>query len=511
MEDREGSLWVGLLDAGAVQLRDGKFSVFGTPEGLSGNYTGNVMQARGRHDVDQAPTTRGSIICWRMGAWRSGTRAEGLPNQAVYSILQRRDGSLWVGFQRGTIAEIRNGHVLIWRDPQASDASVNALYEDREGRLWVGFFGHGSGPVRARSVPPRHRRPDAFPALPNPGRSLVDRPGRGWRGAAAGTAASPGYTTANGLHSDHVMSLYADPDGSLWAGTSGGGVSHIHDGRRGHLDAGPEHAGHIDWLDSSRTTAAISGSAATREFSGLRSRQFAETAGKPAEKLQPVLYGTADGLRSRETLYGSMPCAWKSRDGRLWFGTIDGVAVIDPSHIPINTIVPPVWIERMTFDGHSIPLQNGIRLKHGSGNLEVSFTAPSFVAPQRVRFRYRLVGFDPDWIYSGTRRNAWYTNLPPGNYTFIVQAENNDAVRNLTGASFGFVLRASPTQTPLAYLCYVLAGLLLTWGIIAFRTRSLTRRQERADTAGGRAYGPAGGGEGRAGRGAVCAAHPGDP
>lgn len=476
MEDREGSLWVGLLDAGAVQLRDGKFSVFGTPEGLSGNYTGNVMQAQdGTMWIGADNNGLDHVLAnGRVEVWN---QSRGLPNQAVYSILQRRDGSLWVGFQRGTLAEIRNGHVSIWRDPQASDASINALYEDREGRLWAGFFGRGlarfergvfhhiteSGRISAVT---QTRDGALWIALDGDG---VERLQRG---------ALTRFTTTSGLHSDHVMCLYADPDGSLWAGTSGGGVSHIHNGR---MDTWTPDQN----LPDSSIGSILEDNSGNLWFGGdtgifrIAKQEFLETAGKPAEKLHPVLYGTADGLRSRETLYGSMPCAWKSRDGRLWFGTIDGVAVIDPSHIPINRIVPPVWIERMTLDGHSIPLQNGIRLRHGSGNLEVSFTAPSFVAPQWVRFRYRLVGFDPDWIYSGTRRNAWYTNLPPGNYTFIVQAENNDAVRNLTGASFRFGLRAPPTQTFLAYLCYVLAGLLLTWGIIAYRTRSLTRRQEQ--------------------------------
>lgn len=476
MEDREGSLWVGLLDAGAAQLRDGKFSVFGTPEGLSGNYTGNVLQAQdGTMWIGADNNGLDHLLAdGRVEVWN---QSRGLPNQAVYSILQRRDGSLWVGFQRGMIAEIRDGHVSSWRDPQASDTSINALYEDQDGHLWVGFFGRGLAQFEHGVF---HHITDSGRisgiTQTRDGALWIALDGDGVERLQGGMVTR--FTTASGLHSNHVMTLYADPDGSVWAGTSGGGISHIHDGRVDTWTPDQD-------LPDTSIGSILEDNSGDLWFGGdtgvfrIAKQQFAETAGKPGEKLQPILYGTADGLRSRETLYGSMPCAWKSRDGRLWFGTIDGVAVIDPSHIPINTIVPPVWIERVTFDGRSIPLQNGIRLKHGSGNLEVSFTAPSFVAPQRVRFRYRLEGFDPDWIYAGTRRNAWYTNLPPGNYTFIVQAENDDAVRNLTGASFRFALRAPPAQTPLAYLGYALAVLLLTWGIIAFRTRSLTRRQEQ--------------------------------
>lgn len=475
MEDREGSLWVGLLDAGAVQLRDGKFSVFGTPEGLSGNYTGNVLQAQdGTMWIGADNNGLDHLLAdGRVEVWN---QSRGLPNQAVYSILQRRDGSLWVGFQRGTIAQIRDGHVLSWRDAQASDTSINALFEDRDGHLWVGFFGRGLAQFEHGTF---HHLTESGRisgiTQTRDGSLWVGLDGDGVERLQQGVATR--WTTANGLHSNHVMALYPDADNSVWVGTSGGGVSHIHNGRvdtwTPDQDVPDTSIGSI--LEDNNSHLWFGGD--TGIFRIAKS-EFTETEGKPAGKLHPTLYGTSDGLRSRETLYGSMPCAWKGRDGRLWFATIDGVAVIDPSHIPINTIVPPVWIEHVTFDGHSIPLQDGIRLKHGSGNLEVSFSAPSFVAPQRVRFRYRLVGFDPAWIYSGTRRNAWYTNLPPGKYTFIVQAENDDLLVNQSGASFGFVLRAPPAQTPLAYLLYGLAGLLLTWAIIAFRTRSLTRRQD---------------------------------
>jgi diguanylate cyclase (GGDEF)-like protein len=208
----------------------------------------------------------------------------------------------------------------------------------------------------------------------------------------------------------------------------------------------------------------------------IAKKELSETNGAPAT-VHPVLYGTTDGLRSRETLYGSMPCAWKSRDGRLWFGTIAGVAVVDPGHIPVNTIVPPVWIEHAKFDTRNIPLQDHIHLGPGSGNFEVSFSAPSFVAPQQERFRYKLIGFDPDWIYSGGRRSAWYTNLPAGDYRFTVQAENNDGIWSNTGASFSFYLRPPLSRTPVAYAIYAMIALMFAWTIVAFRTRALTRHQ----------------------------------
>ena len=473
-EDREGSLWLGLLDAGVVQLRNGKFSVFGTSEGLSGNYDGNVLQTQdgtiwiGADDkgVDHL------LPDGRVEVWGP---SRGLPNQAVYSLLQTRDGDLWVGYRRGTLARIHKGQVLIYHDPLAADYSINSLPEDRTGTLWIGFEGKGlarfeQGQIDHVSDTGRV----AALAESTDGALWIGLDGDGVERFYKGQMTS--FTTLEGLHSDHVMSLYADADGSMWVGTQSGGLSHIRNDRV--TTWTPDQ----DMPDTS-VGSIIGDDSGNLWFGGdtgifrIAKKELVPS-GLSTTAVHPVLYGTADGLRSRETLYGSMPCVWKSRDGRLWFGTIDGVAVIDPEHIPVNSVVPPVWIERVKLDSKTIPIRNGIRLGPGSGNLEVDFSAPSFVAPQQERFRYRLIGFDPDWNYSGGRRIAWYTNLPPGKYTFTVQAENNDGVWNDTGASLSFSLRPPLSRTPAAYACYGLLVLLLAWAVVAFRTRALTLRQQ---------------------------------
>ena len=474
-EDREGSLWVGFLDAGVAQLRDGKFSVFGTPEGLTGNYDGNVLQAEdGTMWIGADNGGLDHLLPdGRVEVW---DHRNGLPDQAVYSLLQTSDGDMWVGYQRGIIARIHGRQVSIYHDPDAVNFSVNALFEDRQRNLWVGFEGKGLARFdhgRFQHVSEQGRV--AGIAQSTDGALWLALDDEGVQRIFNGATTS--WTTANGLHSDHAMSIYADPDGGVWVGTASGGLSHIRDNR---IVTWTPNEGMPDTsigsiLEDNQGDFWMGGDTGIFRISKSELNQQPPASG---HVLHPVLYGSADGLRSRETLYGSMPCAWKSRDGRLWFGTIQGVAVIDPAHITINHVVPPVWINRVTFDSRPVPLIHGIRLGPGAGNLEASFSAPSFVAPQRVHFRYRLIGFDPDWNYSGPRRTAWYTNLPPGRYTLSVQAENNDGIWNETGASFSFVLRPPITKTPIAYFCYALLALLVAWVIVAFRTRSLTRRQE---------------------------------
>jgi hypothetical protein len=111
---------------------------------------------------------------------------------------------------------------------------------------------------------------------------------------------------------------------------------------------------------------------------------------------------------------------------------------LDPAHIPIDKVARPTWIERIRFDSRVVPMKDEVRLGPGSGNIESDFTTASFVAPQHVQIRYRLISFDPDWINAGSRHSAWYTNLPPGSYTFVVQAENSDGIWNSRGDSLRF-------------------------------------------------------------------------
>lgn len=474
-EDREGSVWIGLLDAGVVQLRDGKFAAFGKPEGLSGNYVGNVLQAQdGSFWIGADSNGLNHLLPdGRVEVWN---HRYGLPNQAVYSLLQTRDGSLWIGYRNGVLARIHDGRVWTFHDPQAPEASLNALFEDRQGHLWVGFFGKGLAQFENGAFRHITRTERVSDIVQSPDGALwMATDGDGVERLEGGAIAHFGIE--NGLPSNHVMSLYADRDGTVWVGTASGGLSRLHGHQiqswtiRQGLPASTvgsileDNSGNL-WMGSDNGIFRIS------------SQELALSANQPNSTLHPVLYGTADGLRSRETLYGSMPCAWKDRDGRLWFATIAGAAAIDPAHIPVDIVPTPVWIDHLTFDTHSVPLQNGIRLGPGSGNLQISFTAPSFVAPQQMRFRYRLSGFDSVWSDAEARRTAWYTNLPPGRYTFQVQAENSDGIWNPAGASFSFVLLPPLTRTPLAWLGYAVVALLLVWAAVAYRTRHLTRRQQ---------------------------------
>ena len=171
--------------------------------------------------------------------------------------------------------------------------------------------------------------------------------------------------------------------------------------------------------------------------------QLNEYAAGAAHAIAVHAYGTADGMNIRECSGGGHPAAWKLADGSLWFATLDGVSFIDPEHAPENRVPPPVVIEKVLVDDQVRSLDRELTIKPGANRLEFQYAGLSFVAPQKVQYRYQLQGFDRGWIEAGTRRAAFYTNLPPGNYRFRVLAANNDGVWNTAGASFALAPAAA--------------------------------------------------------------------
>ncbi len=151
-----------------------------------------------------------------------------------------------------------------------------------------------------------------------------------------------------------------------------------------------------------------------------------------------IEFGTADGLHSRETAINSHPSAWRSRDGHLWFTTPKGLVEVDPEHFPVNAVPPPVTLERFAVDDVDQALHaadSSLIVPAGHVHFQFDYAGLSFTAPQKVRYRYMLEGFDKGWTEAGSRRTAYYTSLPPRRYTFRVQAANNDGVWNTTGAA----------------------------------------------------------------------------
>jgi hypothetical protein len=194
-----------------------------------------------------------------------------------------------------------------------------------------------------------------------------------------------------------------------------------------------------------------------------------DVAEKKIARVDCISYGTADGMKSSECNGNSQPAGIRTRDGRMWWPTTNGVAVINPSDIPVNSIPPEVTIESVKVDSLSVDLAHQVQIDAGYNYVEIHYAGLSYVVPEKMIFQYKLEGFDKEWKDAGARRVAYYTNIPPGKYVFRVQARNNDGFWSKGGASLVIELVPYFYQTVWFYL---LCGLILLGSIfLTYRWR----------------------------------------
>src|ERR1019366_8410955 len=235
---------------------------------------------------------------------------------------------------------------------------------------------------------------------------------------------------------DYPSRVLADDDGNLWISTSDG----ICRATRQSLDAFAD--GRISVVETTR-------------------------------------YGTADGMMTSEASPPeSQPGGWRTRDGRLWFGTQKGVVVVDPRHMMHNDLVPPVIVEEVIADGETLSGTGPLVIPANRDRIEFHYASLSLLVPARVQFKYMLEGYDRDWVNAGSRRVAYYTNLPPGQYRFRVIGSNDDGVWNQTGATLSLFLKPRFYQTGWFYGLCGLAVLLAGVTGQRFYTRHLRKRAE---------------------------------
>jgi diguanylate cyclase (GGDEF)-like protein len=474
-EDSEHSLWVGMFDSGLVELRDGKFTTYGKPEGLSSNIGWSGFQARDG-SIWMATSTGGLDRILPGGAIRSYTNRDRGSGETIHSTLETRDGAIWFGQRHGTLTRFLNGRFETFKYARSTKSAINSMLEDRDGSLVIGTYGAGV----ARFKGGRFEVIRASGEVP----ALAESPdGTLWLGTDGGgvvrirNGVETSFTKANGLLSDHILALHMDDAGVLWIGSSSGGLNRLQNGtitsytpEQGLFDSTVGNIVEDDfgnlWMGSDNGIFRVS----KRELNDYAQHRIASIHG--------AVYGTGDGLRTRETMQGGTGTATKGPDGRLWFSTMRGLSVVDPARAASAEAALRTMIEQVLVDDKAADIAKPIRVGPGANRLEIQFTAPSFIAPGQIQFRYKLDGFDREWSAPSTRRAAEYTNLPAGNYRFLVEAARDGG--EWTGAAAALALDVVPPwyRTLLAQTGYALAAILLTWFIVEMRTRSLTRRRD---------------------------------
>lgn len=491
--DREGNLWIGTWVGGLNYWRESSITIIppGNDDSLDAvrpiyqDAEGDVWFGSMRQGLNRLH--RGTIITY--------TVKDGLPDAHVSSLVGDREGNVWVGTWGGGLAKLRpwdKGRreagralsVIVYTSATSGlpNDHINALYVDRQGALWVGM---SNGLARFH-----HNVWTTF----RPSNGLVhhdvrfiteDRQGALWIGTTNGLSRFKdgrftNYTTADGLSHNYVREVYEDADGVFWIGTYGGGLNRFHDGR---FTQYGKKEGLFDIvvsriLEDDQGNLWMSGNRGIFRANRKELNDFAQ--GK-IRSVSCISYGAADGMKSSECNGGFQPAGWKTRDGRLWFPTFKGVVVIDPRRI--NMLAPPVAIEKIFSDQNPIDVRDAVTLAPGRGDLEIHYTAISFIVPEKVRFKYKLEGYDREWVEAGTRRVAYYTNLPPGDYRFRVIASNRDGVWNEAGATIEVSLQPHFYQTFWFYALMALVLLGSGWGVNRLRIRRLLRHTRELEAA----------------------------
>jgi signal transduction histidine kinase/ligand-binding sensor domain-containing protein len=436
-EDREGSTWLGTNGGGLHRVRDFTFRTLSQKEGLSSNAVYPIFSDR----QGTLWVGAGGLHRYEHGRFSNYGVTHGLTSPQITAISEDHSGRLWVGTGDG-LGFFEHDRFRLYGDRQGPlNGLVCAIHEDRNGTLW---FATDHGLVRLAA---EHMTPytvadglthDRITAL------YEDRSGALWIGTFRGvTRFAHGrfakYEERNGLIGSWVRAFHEDADGVLWAGTYDGGLYRIagdrltrYTRREGLHDNGvfqilEDGDGYV-WMGSNRGISRVS------------RRELNDVAEGRRQTITPIVFGIKDGLLSIEANGGRQPPGWKTPDGRLWFPTMGGVAVVDPARVRITTTAPAALIEELQLAGRSVDVADTITVPADASTFTIRYTAPSFIKPEQIRFRYRLAGLDDDWTEAGDARSVTYHRTPPGTYWFTVIAANHHGVWSTTGASMRIVV-----------------------------------------------------------------------
>jgi signal transduction histidine kinase/ligand-binding sensor domain-containing protein len=503
--DRNQSLWIGTNNKGLYRVHDGIADHYGSSDGLSGDSVNHFYED---HEGNIWVVTDGGLDIFRDTAVVSYWSPQGLSG-STYSILALRDDSVWIG--EGSAVDILKGsHLSVLPGKDLSGSNVASLFQDHRGVVWVGAGGKLMTYERGRFEKVLTTEGNFSAIVEDTNQNI-------WA-----LAATYGLFRINGRIAQKILpekrgsrwtGLLPDPAGGIWIVAGNGDLTHFADGNARTVA-----------LDQSDGSLAVLGMVADSDGSVLEYttnglfrwdnrgwKVLDNRNGLPCNVIYSALKGgdgslwlyaqcgliklerlevekwyqrsdsklaievfdKFDGAHPDSVFYRSQPTASKTSDGRLWFVNNAVAQTIDPKQVYKNLTPPPVYVEKIVADRKDFASENGLRLPALSRDVEIDYTALSFVVPQKVRFRYKLEGRDTSWQEPETRRQAFYNDLRPGHYRFHVIACNNSGVWNEEGASLDFSIAPAWYQSNWFRAACGATFLLLLWLVYQLRLRQL--------------------------------------
>jgi ligand-binding sensor domain-containing protein/signal transduction histidine kinase len=517
--DRDGNIWIGTENRGLVRFSNGSFTYDTSRNLLPDEWISAIFEDReGNLWIG---SRRGGAVKINNGKLITFSRTEGLPHDYVYSVYKDVDDSLWVGTISG-LTHLNKGEIINYRsnrsaDDDLTDNRIRAIHRDKKGNLWVGgiglyifkdgkFLDYGakinlnqvdsisedcngniwigssqSGLIKFQNNSFSTYTPkDGLPHQEV--RTLYsDSQCKLWIGTREGLALFKdgefkSYSINNGLLSNSIRTLFEDSKGNLWIGTDLGGISRIKNEKVSSYKTTGEFLkyGLYQILEDDKSNLWLG---TKRGIYQVPLKSFEDVDNGRADELIPsAWYETEDGMRSPECTQGGRFNSWNNSRELLIFPTAKGFVRVDNGSIKKNIFPPPVYIEEILVNGKPIDSSGKFSLPPGRWNLEIRYTGLSFIASEKMQFKYMLEGFDSEWIKADNRRTAYYMNLPPGEYLFRVVASNSDGILNPTGASIEFNLQPHFFETRWFFALCIITLLLLLIGVSLLHARQVRLR-----------------------------------
>lgn len=528
VEDNRGALWVGTMADGLKRIWDGSMAGYSGEDGFPDDFVHGFL-----NDEDGniwVGTDTGGLVQLKEAKVRTITRENGLPENGVSTILQDHEGTVWIGMRRSGLCRMRDDRVIKIIDSESdlSGNRISVLFEDRSGCLWIGTEGGGINRLKNGTMNQLTTRQglssDNITAL------LQDSLDAVWIGTDKGLNRIQNgridiydgqiglaqssirvllkgredglfigtrggvFELVNGsfikLNSENqdsdfdVFSLYEDSDGVLWIGTNGIGLKRWF---QGEMKTCTTQDGLPDNYILSITEDDI-GYLWMSSYNGVF-RIFRDELNEYFEnkiaRVMPACYDESDGMGSRQCRGGSQPSFCKTKSGQLYYPTVTGISVFDPMNMVDKLDPPKVIIEDLLVDDVSILSEEKIAIPYGCDRMEIRFTAFDYEAPEKLRFRYQLVGYDTGFIdvNSNDKCIAEYLNPDPGRYRFIVRAANNDGVWSEEEATLEFEVLLPLYGKPIFFIISILVFLSVAGTVILTRhKKKIKKRLEKYKT-----------------------------
>jgi ligand-binding sensor domain-containing protein len=513
-EDRDGNLWFGTYK-GFSRLSQGKWASMTVTDGLTNNHVLNIFED---HEGSLWVCTLEGLNQYTDVNITSYTVKEGLASDYISSVIETPDNSFYFLCNAdGYLTHLKNGRATQY------NVNVGPAYVARDNTLWISQTG-----LLLSINNDRIKRYTTQTGLPNKWISAITEDdqslilfvdGIGVQRFVQGKLKP--YLLKNGKpysSLEYVACFYSQPHGALWIGSTNGlvriqdgsattfnqvdglaghWVSTILDDHQGSLWITSPSDGLTRYKDGKFTPFTVNDGLFTNEFycvlcdnqgdlwlssprgiGYLKRKEIDDYQAGKIKSLHSQVYTTADGMKTDECFGGWQPAGWKAHDGHLWFATKKGAVMIDPKTFKRNKYPPPILIERFIVDQKMVPLDDSIKLSPESSRLEFHYTALSYLVTERVLFKYKLEGYDQDWIEAGTRRAAYYTNLPSGQYRFRVIGCNNDGMWNEIGASIPFLKQPHLYEAHWFYALVVIVLSGIIFGIYRLRVWRLLQREK---------------------------------